>query len=339
MNTRSQTQRRLLLAQEGLNISDSIERDDDGNVGSRDAASPTLGDQPAGVHNLPGTNTAAGAAPSVTQVAADASSGPPPDGAALSTAVPPDMATGNINSLFKPPTFAGGKTRDSARAITFLKDIEVYFEVVDFYHPADADLAWRRRSAGLRINCFPENSYARTWFAQVQSTLASYAAFEDAFRTHFISAGADLVSVQSQWSNAKQRSGDTVASYYQHLMVLENLLGQLGHTVSENEAITRFVDGLKDSLRIRLVEKRVENASLTRQALVNLAVTFETAQRVTRAPAAAASAAAAPQLRALQGSSVRRYWFCKKVGHTADTCRKIAARKATGTWEDRPRRS
>ena len=73
--------------------------------------------------------------------------------------------------------------------------------------------------------------------------------------------------------------GDSVAQCYQHLMGLESLLGQLGHPVSDNEVITKFIDGLSDSLRNRLVQRRIENHSLKRQALVNSAVAFETGDR------------------------------------------------------------
>ena len=53
----------------------------------------------------------------------------------------------------------------------------------------------------------------------------------------------------------------------------------LGHTVSDNESITKIIDRLSDSLRNRLVLRRIENWSLTRQALVNLSVALETGDR------------------------------------------------------------
>ena len=65
------------------------------------------------------------------------------------------------------------------------------------------------------------------------------------------------------------------------------MLGQLGHTVADNEAITKCIDGLSNSLRNRLVLRHIENQSLTRQALMNLAVALETGDRSTRASTAA----------------------------------------------------
>ena len=79
-----------------------------------------------------------------------------------------------------------------------------------------------------------------------------------------MSSAVDLVMVQSQWSAAKQRKGASVAQFYQHLSGVASLLGQLGHIVSDNEAITKFIDRLSDSLSNRLVLRRIENQALTR---------------------------------------------------------------------------
>ena len=49
------------------------------------------------------------------------------------------------------------------------------------------------------------------------------------FTEQFVSFADDLVTVQSQWSAAKQRKRDSVARYYQHLLGLESLLGQLAN--------------------------------------------------------------------------------------------------------------
>ena len=247
-------------------------------------------------------------------------------------------ASGNPSSHIKPPTFSGGKFRDSGRALLFLEDITLYFEVFQFFSPESERDEWLRRSALLRMTCFPEGSYARTWFSSQFANILTFEQVVREFKEQFVSSTVDLVTVQSQWSAAKQRKGDSVAQYYQHLLGLESLLGQLGHIVSDNEAITKFLDGLSDSLRNRLVLRRIENQSLTRQALVNLAVALETGDRTTRASTAASSVA----LNAFQtkhNKSQQRCWFCKRTDHTADTCKKILARKAAGTWEDRSKKS
>ena len=106
----------------------------------------------------------------------------------------------------------------------------------------------------------------------------------------------------------------------------------------DNEAITKFLDGLSDSLRNRLVLRRIENQSLTRQALVNLAVALETGDSSTRASTAVSSVS----LNAFQhkhNKSKQRCWFCKRTYNTAGTCKKNLARKAAGTWEDRSKKS
>lgn len=79
-----------------------------------------------------------------------------------------------------------------------------------------------------------------------------------------LSSAVDLVTVQSQWSAAKHRKGDSVAQYCQNLLVLESkkgLLGKFGHTLSDNEAIINFIEGPSDSLRNRHVLRRVKNPS------------------------------------------------------------------------------
>ena len=184
------------------------------------------------------------------------------------------------------------------------------------------------------MTCFPEGSYARTWFSSQFANTSTFEQFVHDFTEQFVSSTIDLVTVQSQWSAAKQRKGDSVAQYYQHLLGLESLLRQLRDIVSDNEAITKFIDGLSDSLRNRLVLRRIEHQSLTRQALVNLAVVLETGDRSTPA-STTASSAALNAFQHKQNKSQQRCWFCKRTDHTANTCKNILARKAAGTWEDR----
>ena len=76
-----------------------------------------------------------------------------------------------------------------------------------------------------------------------------------------LSSAMDLVTVQSQWSAAKHRKGDSVAQYCQNLLVLESLLCKFGHTLSDNEAIINFIEGPSDSLRNRHILRRIENPS------------------------------------------------------------------------------
>lgn len=195
----------------------------------------------------------------------------------------------------------------------------------------------------LFVCCFPDGLYARTWLTQCADKFATYEEFEAAFRTHFVSSNSDLVSAQVQWTRIKQRNNDTVKQYNQRLLELKNLLGQLGHTVSEHEETSRFVEGLHETLRRKIVEKRLENPSLTHQQLVSLAVTLESSTRLVKesTPAPArdpALAAIQATLAALNIKDFRkkRCWYCKKTGHTADECKLIAKKKANGTWKDLP---
>ena len=244
---------------------------------------------------------------------------------------PAFLPADSAERLFQPPTFKGGKLRDSGRALAFLLDVKRYFSAVRYYSATGPE-QWDRRCTCLQLRCFPEDSYARAWFMSVVHTFVTFTQFEAQFSEHFVAQGADLVSVQSQWCGARQRKGDTVTQYYQHLLQLMAQLGQLGHVVSEHEIVARFVDGLHDDMRVRITARRIEQVSLDRHQLVNLASTFETADRIMRS--------SKPALHAFQAKpSFKRCWFCKKPGHTADTCRKIAARKAAGTWKESPPKS
>lgn len=101
------------------------------------------------------------------------------------------------------------------------------------------------------MTCFLEGSYAQTWLSSQFANILIFDQFVYAFTEQFVSSSVDLVTVQSQWSAAKQGKGDSVAQYYQHLLDLESLLGQLRHTVSNNEVIIKTIDGLSDGLRNR----------------------------------------------------------------------------------------
>ena len=86
-------------------------------------------------------------------------------------------ASGNPSSHIQPPKFSGGKFRDSGRALSFLEDITLYFEVFQFFIPESERDAWLRRSAVLRMTCFPEGSYARTWFSSQFANISTFEQF------------------------------------------------------------------------------------------------------------------------------------------------------------------
>ena len=132
-----------------------------------------------------------------------------------------ESASGNPSSHIKPLTFSGGKLRGSGRASSFLEDITLYFEVFQFFSPESERDAWLRRSALLRMTCFPEGSYARTWFSSHFANNLIFEQFAYDFTEQFVSSAVDLVTVQSQWTAAKQRKGDSAAQYSQHFLGLE----------------------------------------------------------------------------------------------------------------------
>ena len=120
------------------------------------------------------------------------------------------------------------------------------------------------------MTCSPEGSHVRTWFCSQFANSLTFDQFVRDFTEHFLSSAVNLVMVHCQWSAAKQHKGASVSQYYKYVLSLESLLGQLGHTASDSEWITKFIDGLSERLRNRLVQRRIENQSLTRQAFGEL---------------------------------------------------------------------
>ena len=86
-------------------------------------------------------------------------------------------STGDPSIHIKPPTFSGGKFRDSGRAASFLQDITLYFEVFSFFSPENESDAWLRRIALLRMTCFPKGSYERTWFSSPLADILTFDLF------------------------------------------------------------------------------------------------------------------------------------------------------------------
>ena len=107
----------------------------------------------------------------------------------------------------KSPTFSGGKLRGSGRALAFLEDITVYFEVFSFFSQEDESSTGLGCGALLRMTCSPEGSHSRTWFSSQFANIVTFDQFVRDCTEQFVSCAVDLVKVQSQWSAAKQRIG------------------------------------------------------------------------------------------------------------------------------------
>ena len=240
--------------------------------------------------------------------------------------------------LFKVAQFRGDKSNDSSRALTFLQHMNVYFSLFDCFKLSEPN-GLHLRLAAMRLNCFPHGSHAGIWFEQhyASDAFPDYATFESKFRDHFVATQSDLISMQTTWSNLKQRPGDTVESFFAHFCRIRSQLQALGHDVPEHDAILRFQKSVHAHIAEKLEERRLDNPNMDLNLLYNHARTFERHHRASR-PNPRAAQNGVPKLNALNSNS-KWCFFCRKNNHSAADCRKIAARKQAGTWEERPAKS
>lgn len=115
----------------------------------------------------------------------------------------------------------------------------------------------------MRLNCFPPSSHDRIWHdSALRSELfGTYNNFRDAFKEQFGSAQSDLVAMEMQWNNVRQRPGDTVTTYYMHF---SKPMSQLvsGHGVSKDEAIGRFQHSIHATLREEVLKHPLDKPDM-----------------------------------------------------------------------------
>lgn len=161
-----------------------------------------------------------------------------------------DMAQPHLpKELCKTPQFRGDKS-ETGKAQTFLDHLDEYFGLYPGFSLDNVN-GWRNRRACMRLNCFPPGSHAGIWYeSALRSNLFdTYDTFRNAFKEHFGSSQSDLVAMQTQWNNVRQRPGDTVTTYYMHFSKIMSQLISLGHDVSKSEAMGRFQYGFLATLR------------------------------------------------------------------------------------------
>jgi hypothetical protein len=95
---------------------------------------------------------------------------------------------------------------------------------------------------------------------------------------------------------------------------------------------SKFLNGLKPALKREVTRVYNRNLQFTLEQLFTEALTEESHLRP--------GPSNKPEYKGIDGPKPqqKKCWFCRAIGHTGDNCPKIAARKAKGTWEDRPPR-
>lgn len=236
---------------------------------------------------------------------------------------------------FSIPKFRG-EPAELPHTASILNRFSLYFKCLPWFNAGP--LSWERRSAALALSAFPHGSAAAVWFEQVLPNLHSYEEFVIEFRDRFVSTGVDLLTLQEKWQNAKQRGTDSVSSYYTFLLRLQSQINALGGNVDSNQLFLRMLYGLQPTLLDRIKPHVMiwAPAQQTPNNLKALAETFSTKPRAppTQGPSLNNTTVGSKKP---PGKKQKFCFFCKSREHSHDSCPKIAAKKAAGTWEDRSR--
>lgn len=170
------------------------------------------------------------------------------------------------------------------------------------------------------------------WFESLCSTFVDYEHFVSEFKGRFESCGADIVTLEERFLNARQRSTDTVSAFYTYLLKLQSQINSLGGNITQSQLFSRFLYGLQPTLldKVRPHVMVWKPADKTVNNLKSLAESFAVKPK----PAGPDLCLVDPRRK--RSTFKSSCWFCRSKEHVADDCPKIAARKAAGTWEERP---
>jgi hypothetical protein len=235
---------------------------------------------------------------------------------------------------YKLPIFRGEEL-DVQQLETFLIALRRYFRVNHASYANDPGDSIKLASIA---QCFPLTSLARLWYDDVEETFDSYDEFEIGLRENFAAGEANLIKLQQSWEQARQGKY-SARDFYHHLLKLRMRITAVdsNEKPSDREFLRKFCANLREPAKSEISKKRISEPNLSLPQLVKLA-------ELEDKPIAVASAAAA--LRAFQfdkkqgSASNSKDKFCfycpKSRNHTHEECRRIAARKAAGTWQERP---
>lgn len=236
----------------------------------------------------------------------------------------------------KLPIFRGEEL-DVQQLETFLIALRRYFRVNHASYAIDPGDSIKLATIA---QCFPLTSLARLCYDDTEPTFTSYEEFERGLRDNFAAGEANLIKLQQSWEQARQGKF-SARDFYHHLLKLRMRITAVesAEKPTEREFLRKFCANLREPAKSEVSKKRISEPHLSLPQLVKLA-------ELEDKPVAVAGAAAA--LRAFQfnrqgrtgGASTSKDKFCfycpKSRNHTHEECRRIAARKAAGTWEERP---
>ena len=245
-----------------------------------------------------------------------------------SAAVPKDAA--------KLPVFKGDKA-ESVNIDAFLRSLRRYFRIHSrFYRDDENDEVKLATIAG----CFPLHSLARIWFDNVEESLESYEAFVQSLREHFAAGEENLIKLQSVWEQARQGKF-SARDFYHFLLKLRMRIAAVEADAqpTQREFLVKYCVNLSEPARSVIAKKRTTDPDLTLPQLVKLAEPEDKSSPSTPSAAAVAAALRSLNVNSKQTTMSKYCFYCgpkKGRGHTPEECRGIAARKAAGTWEERP---
>ena len=108
---------------------------------------------------------------------------------------------------------------------------------------------------------------------------------------------------------------------------------------TQREFLAKYCVNLSEPARSVIAKKRTTDPDLTLPQLVKLAEPEDKSSPSTPSAAAVAAALRSLNVNSKQTTMSKYCFYCgpkKGRGHTPEECRGIAARKAAGTWEERP---
>jgi hypothetical protein len=233
-----------------------------------------------------------------------------------------------------------------------LSNVDDFLFCIEMYINAYPALACALNEASVRpeplrsalatiMGCFPAGSVALTWFRNNYRAgcFTSFETFSALFTAQFQHATSDLVTLQTRWEHASQRRGQNVHEYYRYLLTLQSQIAGMNFGVKPTETafLNKFCASLRSDLQRYLQEKRVDHPDYTLSQLITSASVRERAVRNSN-PAPSINFMDGTQKPGRNDQNDKKWcYFCKSNTHSADECRRIAARKARGEWQERPR--